>query len=176
MSCLIKHSDKFTLNSAVAVAITYFYTIQCKCKIHINIMPHTIQPFKSTPSWFKGLTGYGFITLPYKIYAVFALYLSSAGVNNDWNYTSTSPICFHGVDRNNFNPFTSLSAVHKLYKEWLSFNADITTHRPPTWQMSEYYLVYEKSIAEYDVRLSMLCYHELTKHNLVRIPKLRWNM
>jgi hypothetical protein len=28
---------------------------------------------------------------------------SSAEVKNEWSYTSTPPVCLHGVDRDNFN-------------------------------------------------------------------------
>jgi len=30
----------------------------------------------------------------------------SAEVKNEWSYTSTSPVCLHGVDRNTFTLFT----------------------------------------------------------------------
>jgi len=36
---------------------------------------------------------------------------SSAEVKNEWSYTSTSPICLHGMDRENFNFYLKFITV-----------------------------------------------------------------
>jgi len=36
----------------------------------------------------------------------------SAEVKNEWSYTSTSPVCLHGVDRHTFTLFTFKMFLH----------------------------------------------------------------
>jgi hypothetical protein len=48
---------------------------------------------------------------------------ASSGVRNEWSCTSARPICFHGVDGNNFTFFTTclnIKTLHFTYRLWLS--------------------------------------------------------
>jgi len=39
---------------------------------------------------------------------------SSAGIKNEWSYTSIPPICLHGVDIDKFYLYTSLLQAHNI--------------------------------------------------------------
>jgi len=47
---------------------------------------------------------------------------SSVKVKNEWNYTTTPPICLHGVQRHNFSFFSFMlpSTVKPMYIQYLT--------------------------------------------------------
>jgi hypothetical protein len=47
----------------------------------------------------------------------FSLYVFMAKINNEWSHTSILPVCFYGVDRDNFALFAIHVWLYNEYKE-----------------------------------------------------------